>query len=148
VTRLDLADEAASAALGARIAGVARRHRGGVVFLEGDLGAGKTTLARGLLRALGATGVLRSPTYTLVEPYELEGLQVLHADLYRLADPLEIENLGLFDDSRIASLRVIEWPERGTPLLPEPDLRVRLEHAACGRRARLAGPWSAEVAPP
>src|SRR5690606_28627226 len=92
-----LADAEATAALGAALAHVFDGEAGGVIFLEGDLGSGKTTLARGLLRALGVTGAIRSPTYTLLEPYELSPRSLLHMDLYRLQDPEELEQLGLAD---------------------------------------------------
>ena len=98
-----------------------------VVYLTGDLGAGKTTLARGLLRSLGVTGAVRSPTYTLVEVYELGGgLIALHLDLYRLSDPAELHNLGLREWARGGHLWLIEWPERGGDLLPAADLVITL----------------------
>ena len=97
-----------------------------VVYLTGDLGAGKTTLTRGLLRSLGVTGAVRSPTYTLVEIYELGALTALHLDLYRLTDPEELENLGLREWATGGHLWLIEWPQRGSGHLPAPDLRVSL----------------------
>lgn len=97
-----------------------------VVYLMGDLGAGKTTLARGFLHALGITGAIRSPTYTLLETYEAAGLTVVHLDLYRLRDPSELEPLGLRDLARPGYLWLIEWPERGAGWLPPPDFEVRL----------------------
>jgi tRNA threonylcarbamoyladenosine biosynthesis protein TsaE len=97
-----------------------------VVYLMGDLGAGKTTLARGLLRSLGVTGAVRSPTYTLVEIYELGGLTAVHLDLYRLSDPGELHNLGLREWARGGALWLVEWPERGGGLLPGADLVITL----------------------
>ncbi len=97
-----------------------------VLFLEGELGAGKTTLARGLLRSLGVSAPVRSPTYTLVELYALPGLTVVHADLYRLRDPHELEHLGLRDWARPQHLWLVEWPAHGAGHLPPPDLRVSL----------------------
>ena len=107
-----------------------------VVHLQGDLGAGKSTLARAWLRALGVTGAVRSPTYTLVERYQLAGgREALHLDLYRIAGASELEFLGL-DDAQ-AALWLIEWPERGGSALIAPDLRIELAVAAAGRACRL-----------
>ena len=97
-----------------------------VIHLSGDLGAGKTTLARGFLRACGVTSAVRSPTYTLVEVYETPGVSVVHVDLYRLIDPNELEPLGLREWARPGYVWLIEWPERGEGLLPFPDLSVVL----------------------
>jgi len=106
-----------------------------VVHLYGDLGAGKSTLARGWLRALGATGAIRSPTYTLVERYPLPAGEALHLDLYRIGDGAELEFLGL--DDADAALWLVEWPERGGASLPAADLRVALEIEGDGRRCEL-----------
>ncbi|BCU07149.1 tRNA (adenosine(37)-N6)-threonylcarbamoyltransferase complex ATPase subunit type 1 TsaE [Allochromatium tepidum] len=108
-----------------------------VIFLEGDLGTGKTTLTRGILRGLGHSGAVRSPTYTLVEPYALTGLELHHFDLYRLGDPEELDYLGLRDLLGRDSVWVVEWPERGAGLLPKPDLRIRLVHRDAGRHLTL-----------
>lgn len=140
VRRLVLPDAAATGALGARLAGPLAAS-GGCVFLRGPLGAGKTTLVRGLLRALGHAGPVRSPTYTLIEPYRVGGIDVCHVDLYRLTDPLELETLGLRDHLLPAALTLIEWPERGHGVLPRPDLEVRLAVRGDGRAAELA--WAA-----
>ena len=135
-------------ALGAAIAGGLGGRPGAVIYLEGPLGAGKTTLARGLLRALGVQGTVRSPTYTLLEPYDLGGGRTLiHLDLYRLNGPAELEPLGLRDYPPERCWWLVEWPERGGARLPAPDLRVLLAHDAAGRRARLDGPAAAAVAP-
>ena len=129
-----LPDEAATRALGERLAACLPAHA--VVHLHGDLGAGKSTLARALLRALGVAGTIRSPTYTLVEQYPLaDGGLALHLDLYRIGDPGELEYLGL--DPAEARLWLVEWPERGRGALPPADLAVELELAGSGRRCRL-----------
>jgi tRNA threonylcarbamoyladenosine biosynthesis protein TsaE len=108
-----------------------------VVYLEGELGSGKTTLARGLLRQLGVTGTIRSPTYTLLESYESKGWLVTHIDLYRLAGPGELESLGLREQLNAGALVLVEWPERATQALPHPDLRIALSFAQEGRAADL-----------
>ena len=108
-----------------------------VVYLEGDLGTGKTTLVRGILRGLGHRGSVRSPTYTLVEPYEIAGLHLYHLDLYRLGDPEELEYLGLRDLLDERSVLLVEWPERGKGVLPPPDLRILIGHAPPGRDLEL-----------
>jgi tRNA threonylcarbamoyladenosine biosynthesis protein TsaE len=106
-----------------------------VVHLHGDLGAGKSTLARGWLRALGVIGAIRSPTYTLVERYLLPAGEALHLDLYRIGDGAELEFLGLDDTD--ATLWLVEWPERGGASLPAADLRVALVIEGDGRRCEL-----------
>jgi tRNA threonylcarbamoyladenosine biosynthesis protein TsaE len=94
------------------------------VHLRGELGAGKTTFARGFLRALGATAPVHSPTYSLLEPYQAGALTLLHVDLYRLRDPGELESLGLRDFARADCIWLIEWPEHGGAELPAPDLAL------------------------
>lgn len=96
-----------------------------VVELSGELGSGKSTFARGVLRALGATGPIKSPSYTLLETYELPGIRVVHLDLYRLNDPNELENLGLADYHEAGFLWLVEWPERAAGRLPAADLRFQ-----------------------
>lgn len=131
---LHLADADATAALAAALAATAPSPA--VVHLQGDLGAGKSTLARAWLRALGVQGAIRSPTYTLVERYPLAGGdEALHLDLYRIGDGAELEFLGL--DDADAALWLVEWPERGGDALPPPDLRIALVIEGAGRRARL-----------
>lgn len=130
--KLHLPDAHAQEAFGARLAR-ALGSEGLVVFLEGDLGAGKTTLVRGVLRGLGHQGTVKSPTYTLVEPYEVGGRRCAHLDLYRLADPGELEFLGLRDLLADDPLVFIEWPGNGAGVLPAPDLRVTIDIADAGR---------------
>jgi tRNA threonylcarbamoyladenosine biosynthesis protein TsaE len=131
-----LRDAEATDALGALLANT--QPRDAIVFLEGDLGAGKSTLARAWLRALGVSGAIRSPTYTLVEHYPLAaGGKALHLDLYRIAGAGELEFLALDDAG--ANLWLVEWPERGAGGLPAPDLRIALAVDGAGRSARLAG---------
>lgn len=113
------------------------RGQGGLVFLRGDLGVGKTTLVRGLLHGLGHWGSVRSPTYTLIEHYEVGGQSIHHLDLYRVGDPEELEYLGLRDLLDGTGLLLVEWPERGAAGLPEPDLEIGITHAPPGRRLRL-----------
>lgn len=130
-----LPDAATQEQLGAALAVAGPVHA--LVFLEGDLGAGKTTLARGFLRARGYGGPVRSPTYTLVEPYELATGAVYHLDLYRLGDREELEYLGvreLFDRDVVL---LIEWPDRGAGWLAEPDLRIQIKHRESGRDLKL-----------
>ena len=129
-------DPEAQERLGRALAAALAGH--GVVYLEGELGAGKTTLARGILRGYGHEGAVKSPTYTLVEPYELAGVTVYHFDLYRLTDPEELELLGIRDYCRPDALALVEWPERGHPLLPPPDMVITIRSGIHGRDIELA----------
>jgi len=128
-------DEAALAATAAALA--PQLAQGGVVHLCGSLGAGKTTFARALLRALGVGERIKSPTYTLIETYALGELSVHHLDLYRIAAADELEWLGLRDLAAGRQLWLIEWPERGAGMLPPADLNVLLEHAGPARNLRF-----------
>lgn len=130
-----LADEDATVSFAAKLGGLL--PRGGLVFLEGELGAGKTTLARGILRSFGHTGAVKSPTFTLVEPYELKDRQIFHFDLYRLNDPNELEYIGVDDYLDGQHLCLVEWPERGADFLPDSDLTIRLSVAGTGRRLAM-----------
>ena len=134
---LELPDEAAQEALGAALA-AACGNVAALIFLEGDLGAGKTTTTRGFLRALGHRGAVKSPTYTLVEPYDIGGRRIYHLDLYRVADPGELEYLGLREMLAESAVLLVEWPERGAGWLPPPDLRVRIVHRPAGRRVEIS----------
>ena len=133
-----LADEAATIEMGRALAAALVDVPGAVIFLEGDLGAGKTTLARSILRGLGVQGTVRSPTYTLLEPYELELRRILHVDLYRIADPDELDQLGLNDYPSGETLWLVEWPQRGLSHLPAADLEIRLQAEAAGRNLEIA----------
>lgn len=132
---IDLADEAATLSLGRALASAVTAPA--LVFLSGDLGAGKTTFSRGFLQGRGHTGSVKSPTYTLVEPYRLGGEDYYHFDLYRLADPGELAYLGIGDYFEGDAIVLVEWPERAAQALPEPDLRIRLEVVEGGRIAHL-----------
>ena len=132
---LFLADESATENVGRALAQAVRRgNSGAVVFLQGNLGMGKTTVSRGVMRGMGHEGAVKSPTYTIVEPYEHLSPSVYHFDLYRLGDPEELEYLGIRDYFGGQSLCLIEWPERGEGILPPPDLNLDLSPEGEGRR--------------
>lgn len=142
---IGLPDEAATLALGAALA--ASLAPGDVVHLHGDLGAGKTTLVRGLIQRLLPGARVRSPTYTLVEPYSTPAFEILHLDLYRLASPDELDALGVRESVGEAVI-LAEWPERGAGVLPGADLRIMLAHVGDGRSARIeaSGPRGVALA--
>lgn len=133
--QVPLADENSHVAfgevLGRVFAGLGR------IYLDGELGAGKTTLTRGILRAYGYKGAVKSPTYTLIEPYELDGRRIYHLDLYRLSDPEELEFIGGRDVLDDDALCLVEWPSRGDGWLPQADLTIHLALANSGRLATL-----------
>lgn len=131
----NLPDEATTAALATRLADAL--DGGLVVYLHGELGAGKTSFARALLGALGVGERIKSPTYSLVESYRANGRPAWHLDLYRIADPGELEWLGLDALSDPSALVLVEWPERGAGALPAPDLVLHLSYAGNGRHARM-----------
>jgi tRNA threonylcarbamoyladenosine biosynthesis protein TsaE len=147
---LNLPDSGATEALGHALArsfpGAVKKtaavQTGAVVYLQGELGAGKTTCVRSLLRALGVTGLVRSPTYTLVETYHLADLTCVHVDLYRLQSLTEVDELGLRDLTGPGSLLMVEWPEKGGAALPPADLNVALGYAGEARRAGLSAKTS------
>lgn len=134
-----LPDETATQALGAALARALRP--GLVIYLHGDLGAGKTALTRALLHAAGHKGAVKSPTYTLSEPYRitLDGQQVslIHYDLYRMASPEEFLDAGFREDFDGKNICIVEWPEKGEPVLPPPDVNVLLEVSGPGRHVEL-----------
>ncbi|PHS24332.1 MAG: tRNA (adenosine(37)-N6)-threonylcarbamoyltransferase complex ATPase subunit type 1 TsaE [Methylophaga sp.] len=131
-----LADEAATLNLGARIAKLCPPQQF-TIHLEGELGAGKTTLCRGLLRELGHQGNVKSPTYTLVEQYDFSDRSVFHFDLYRLVDPEELDYIGLDDYMNSNSLCLIEWPQQGGNYLPRPDIIIKLQYDESCRQASI-----------
>jgi tRNA threonylcarbamoyladenosine biosynthesis protein TsaE len=132
---IELADEAATLALGASLAAGAAPGR--VLHLSGDLGSGKTTLARGLICALGHAGRVKSPSYTLVEDYELPRLHLYHFDFYRFKDEKEWVSSGFREYFGPDALCIVEWPERAAGLLAPPDLAIELQFSGTGRLARI-----------
>jgi tRNA threonylcarbamoyladenosine biosynthesis protein TsaE len=134
-----LEDESATQALGAALARALLP--GLVIYLHGDLGAGKTALTRALLHAAGHKGAVRSPTYTLSEPYRVnldgQGVNLIHYDLYRMSSPEEFLDAGFREDFDGRNICVVEWPEKGDPVLPPPDVRVLLSVSGLGRAVEL-----------
>ena len=134
-----LPDEEATAALGAALARTLAP--GLVIYLHGDLGAGKTALTRALLHAAGHVGKVKSPTYTLSEPYQVHlasgPVQVIHFDLYRMSSPEEFLDAGFREDFNHENICIVEWPEKGEPVLPPPDINVFLRVSGQGREVEL-----------
>ncbi|MCY3838738.1 MAG: tRNA (adenosine(37)-N6)-threonylcarbamoyltransferase complex ATPase subunit type 1 TsaE [Gammaproteobacteria bacterium] len=131
-----LPDEAATLAFGSRFVDFALSSE--LVFLQGDLGAGKTTLVRGYLRALGFGGAVKSPTYTLLESYEIGALRVYHFDFYRIVDPRELGYIGIDDLMGEQAVKLVEWPANAGDRLPQADMEVRLGVEGLGRRIEIA----------
>lgn len=132
---ITLADEAATIEFGQKVGSMLLG--GMTVFLEGTLGAGKTTFCRGVLSNFGYSSSVKSPTYTLVEPYVFSGLSIYHFDLYRLADPEELEYMGIREYFSECSICLIEWPTRGLGVIPDPDLQFFFDVKGQGRRVRV-----------
>ena len=130
-----LADEAATLAFGRGLLKILKGSP--LVFVQGQLGAGKTTLVRGILRAMGHEGSVKSPTYTLLEPYEVAGRTVYHFDLYRIGDSEELDFIGMDELLDAAAIKLVEWPQRGAGRLPEPDVDIRLSLEGEGRRVEV-----------
>ncbi|MFF7707636.1 tRNA (adenosine(37)-N6)-threonylcarbamoyltransferase complex ATPase subunit type 1 TsaE [Pseudomonas sp. NPDC007930] len=147
---LSLVGEEAMTAFGARLG--ALTGGAGTLFLNGDLGMGKTTLSRGIIRGFGHQGPVKSPTFTLVEPYEIGAVRVFHFDLYRLVDPEELEFMGIRDYFDGSALCLVEWPEKGQGFLPNPDIIINICAQTPGRSLTLVPhstrgeSWSAALA--
>ncbi len=137
LTSFVLADEDETVALGKKIAKLVNGR--GIIFLEGTLGAGKTTFARGVLAQFEYSGAVKSPTYTLVESYSFDMGRVNHFDLYRLGEAEELEFIGIRDYFETEGLSLIEWPERGSGYLPRPDIVIRFDVIKNGRLAKIQG---------
>ena len=133
--KIELENEAETIEIGAKVA--SRLKGGEIIYLKGELGTGKTTLVRGALNKLGFVGNVKSPTYTIVEPYSIDSHVVYHFDLYRLNDPEELESLGIRDYCDGQSICFFEWPEKGGNLLPNADINLLLSYTEEGRNVEL-----------
>ena len=132
---IKVANEAAMLALGAELSRLC--HLGDMIFLKGELGAGKTTLTRGFLRGLGYMGLVKSPTYALVESYQVSDKQIYHFDLYRLSSAEDLFDIGIEDYLEQSVIILVEWPERGQGVLPEPSLICEISLQDNGRLVKL-----------
>ncbi|MEE9160380.1 MAG: tRNA (adenosine(37)-N6)-threonylcarbamoyltransferase complex ATPase subunit type 1 TsaE [Gammaproteobacteria bacterium] len=139
--QLDIIDAPAMEALGQKLASLC--HPGCKLFLQGELGAGKTTLVRGFLRGHGYEGIVKSPTYTLIEPYQLNDLEIYHFDLYRINDPEELESIGIRDYFSGSGICLLEWPEKGAALLGSPDVSIQIQYQDDQRKVSLEAKTSA-----
>ena len=139
-SEITLANAAATRELGRRLARVVRADAEAPTYiaLSGELGSGKTTLVAGMLNALGHVGSVRSPTYTLIEPYTFDGRELMHCDLYRLESAEALDDLGLRDALTAGNVLLVEWPERAGDRLAVADLTVNLSYAGTGRQAHIA----------
>lgn len=133
-TTRSLVDEDATVALGFELASGLNNE---LVFLSGDLGAGKTTLVRGVLRAMGYTGVVKSPTYTIIEPYQFKNIHLYHMDFYRIKDVEELSYIGIEEIIDESAIHLIEWPQIGESILPPPDIELELTVRGQGRTVSL-----------
>lgn len=139
--QLDIIDAPAMEALGQKLASLS--PPGCKLFLQGELGAGKTTLVRGFLRGHGYEGIVKSPTYTLIEPYQLNDLEIYHFDLYRINDPEELESIGIRDYFSGSGICLLEWPEKGAALLGSPDIFIQIQYQDDQRKVSLEAKTSA-----
>jgi len=139
--QLDIIDAPAMEALGQKLASLCLP--GCKLFLQGELGAGKTTLVRGFLRGHGYEGIVKSPTYTLIEPYQLNDLEIYHFDLYRINDPEELESIGIRDYFSGSGICLLEWPEKGAALLGSPDVSIQIQYQDDQRKVSLEAKTSA-----
>lgn len=133
---IQLATEEHTEALGQSLAAIVSAPI--TIYLEADLGVGKTRLSRAILHGLGHTGTVKSPTYTIVEPYELDNMTVYHFDLYRLTDPSELDYMGIRDYFTESTVALIEWPNNGHGYINEPDLVIKLAYDGAGRTCQIA----------